>query len=177
MSDEPLPPYAVLVRHQVADYDTWKAGFDEDEDARRAAGFLGHHINRAEDDPNLISVYLALTDLEQAKAMATDDRLKDIMQSAGVISAPEFTWMIPAREAIAWDRELPAFILSHRVADFDAWLAAYNEVDDLRLRSGHRRPRRQPVARRPVGGDGVPPGRDVRRRCGPSWPTPTSRPR
>ena len=107
MSDAPLPPFAVLVRHQVADYDRWKAVFDEDEAARRAAGFLGHHINRAEDDPNLISLYLAFTDLEQAKAMATDDRLKEIMQSGGVIGAPEFTWMTPAREAIAWDRRAP----------------------------------------------------------------------
>jgi hypothetical protein len=136
MSDAPLPPFAVLVQHQVADYDTWKAAFDEDEDARRAAGFLGHHINRAEEDPNLISTYIAFTDMEQAKAFAADDRLQDIMQSAGVTSAPEFTWMTPAREAVAWDRELPAFILSHRVADFDAWLAAYNAVDDLRLSRG-----------------------------------------
>jgi hypothetical protein len=68
--------------------------------------------------------------------MATGDRLKDIMESAGVISAPEFTWMTPAREAIAWDREVPAFILSHRVADFDAWLVGYDGADQLRLDRG-----------------------------------------
>ena len=136
MSDAPLPPYAVLVRHQVADYDTWKAAFDQDEGARREAGIVGHHINRAEDDPNLVSIYLALTDLDQAKAFAADDRLRDFMQSAGVTSAPEMTWMTPVREAVVWDRELPAFILSHRVADFDAWLAGYDGADELRRSRG-----------------------------------------
>jgi hypothetical protein len=136
MSDAPLPPFAVLVQHQVADYDTWKAAFDQDEGARREAGIVGHHINRAEDDPNLVSIYLALTDLDQAKAFAADDRLRDFMQSAGVTSAPEMTWMTPVREAVVWDRELPAFILSHRVADFDAWLAGYNGADELRRSRG-----------------------------------------
>jgi hypothetical protein len=136
MSDAPLPPYAVLVRHQVADYDTWKAAFDQDEGARREAGILGHHLNRAEDDPNLVSIYLALTDLDKAKAFAADDRLRDFMQSAGVTSAPEMTWMTPVREAVVWDRELPAFILSHRVADFDAWLAGYDGADELRQSRG-----------------------------------------
>jgi hypothetical protein len=136
MSDAPLPPYAVLVRHQVADYDTWKAAFDQDEGARREAGVVGHHLNRAEDDPNLVSIYLALTDLDQAKAFAADDRLRDFMQSAGVTSAPEMTWMTPVREAVVWDRELPAFILSHRVADFDVWLAGYDGADELRRSRG-----------------------------------------
>ena len=136
MSDAPLPPYAVLVRHQVADYDTWKAAFDQDEGARREAGILGHHLNRAEDDPNLVSIYLALTDLDQAKAFAADDRLRDFMQSAGVTSVPEMTWMTPVREAVVWDRELPAFILSHRVADFDSWLAGYDGADELRRSRG-----------------------------------------
>ena len=40
-----LPPAAVIVTHQVADWATWKTLFDGHEDARKAAGILGHHIN------------------------------------------------------------------------------------------------------------------------------------
>lgn len=65
-----LPPAAVIITHEVADWATWKAEFDRHEGARAAAGFLGHHINRALDNPNRISIYLAASDLAKAKAFA-----------------------------------------------------------------------------------------------------------
>jgi hypothetical protein len=89
-----------------------------------AAVILGHHINRAEEDPNDVSLYMALSDLEKAKAFAASDDLRERMKESGVVSAPEITYMTPVREAIVWDRELPAFLLSHSVADFDRWLEA-----------------------------------------------------
>lgn len=135
-TDQQLPPAAVLLQHQVADFDAWKVAFDAHEDARRAAGILGHHINRAKDDPNNVSIYLAVQDVEQAKAFAGSDDVRAVMEKAGVTSAPELTWTIPVREAVVWDRALPAFIASHHVADFDAWLSAYNSADDFRLSKG-----------------------------------------
>jgi len=137
MPDDPsLPPAAVVVRSRVADFDIWLAAFDSHEDVRRAAGILGHHINRAEDDPNDVSIYLALSDLDKAKAFSASDDLRQRMQEAGVISAPEFTYMTPVREAIVWDRELPAFMLSHSVADFDRWLEGYDGAADLQASRG-----------------------------------------
>ncbi len=138
MSDaaQPLPPAAVVVRHQVADFDTWKAVFDGHEAARREAGCLGHHINRAKDDPNLVTLYLAVADVDRVKAFAASDDLKKVMEDGGVTSAPEMTWTTPVREAVVWDRDLPAFLLSHQVADFDTWLTGYNAADDLRQARG-----------------------------------------
>jgi quinol monooxygenase YgiN len=133
---QPLPPAAVVVRHQVADFDTWKVAFDGHENARREAGCLGHHINRAKDDPNLVTVYLAVEDVERAKAFAASDDVKQAMEEAGVTSAPELTWATPVREAVVWDRELPAILISHQVADFDSWLAGYNAADDFRQARG-----------------------------------------
>jgi len=135
-NNQSLPPAAVVVRSRVADFDTWLTAFDSHEDARRAAGILGHHINRAEDDPNDVSVFMALSDLDRAKTFATSDDLRQRMQEAGVISAPEITYMTPVREAIVWDRELPAFILSHSVADFDRWLEGYDAATDLQKTEG-----------------------------------------
>jgi hypothetical protein len=126
----------MVVRHSVADFDTWKSAFDADQDRRVAAGIVGHHINRAEDDPNQLSIYLAATDAARAEAFAASDELKDAMQAAGVTSAPEVTWVTPVREAVVWDRQLPAFLLTHRVADFDAWLEGYNDADELRVSKG-----------------------------------------
>ena len=137
MSDaQALPPVAVVVNHQVADFDTWKRVFDASEQDRRAAGIVGHHINRGQDDPNALSVYLAATDLERAKQFSSSDELKAAMEQAGVISAPSTTWMTPVREAVVWDRELPAFLLTHSVADFDSWLAGYDAADELRTSRG-----------------------------------------
>ncbi len=137
MSDEqPLPPVALVVRHSVADFDVWKAAFDGEEDLRSAASVVGHHINRAEDNPNDLSVYLAATDTAKLEAFASSDELKDVMRAAGVTSAVELTWMTPAREAVVWDQQLPAVLLTHTVADFDAWLEAYNDADELRTSKG-----------------------------------------
>jgi hypothetical protein len=137
VSDEnPIPPAALLVRHPVADFDTWKTGFDAHQDVRRSSGIVGHHINRDRDDPNMLSVYLGVADIGKARAFASSDDLKSIMEQVGVTGPPEMTWMTPAREALAWDRELPAMIVSHSVADFDTWLAGYDAADNLRVANG-----------------------------------------
>ena len=135
-SDQQLPPAAVIVQHHVADWDAWKAVFDGAEDARRSASALGHHINRAEDDPNAISVYVAIADVDKAKAFIGSDELREIMKSGGVEGPPEVMWMKPLREAIVWDRELPAFIINHTVADLDAWLVGYDAAAELQKANG-----------------------------------------
>lgn len=135
-NNQSLPPAAVVVRSRVADFDTWLIAFDSHEDARRAAGILGHHINRAEEDPNDVSIYMAVSDLDKAKAFSASDDLRERMQAAGVVSAPEITYMTPVREAIVWDRELPAFMLRHSVADFDRWLEGYDAAADLQAANG-----------------------------------------
>ena len=138
MSDQAnaMPPAALMVRHPVADFDRWKKGFDEHQSFRESAGMLGHHVNRAEDDPNSLSIYFAVSDVDQAKGFTESPELKSIMQEVGVTGPPEFTWMTPVRESVIWDRELPAMVVSHSVADFDAWLVGYDGADELRTGAG-----------------------------------------
>lgn len=135
-TDQPLPPFALIAKFRVQDFDSWHAGFDSHEDMRKSASIVGHHINRAEEDPDLVMIYLAFTDMDRAKAFTTSDELKMVMKEVGVISPAEFQWMRPVREAVVWDRELPAFLLSHRVSDFDEWLEGYNAADSLRDEHG-----------------------------------------
>ena len=131
-----LPPAAMLISYQVADFDTWKAVFDDNEQGRIDHGYLGHHINRAESDPNSLSIYLAVTDVDQTKAYVTSDDVKSKMAEAGATSAPEITWMTTAREVIVWDRAVPAMIITHHVEDFDTWLVGYDAADELRRSNG-----------------------------------------
>lgn len=130
------PSAAVIITHEVADFATWKSVFDGHEGARKAAGFLGHHINRHVDNPNRLSVYLAASDLEKARAFAASDDLRQTMSAAGVTSAPTVTWVKPVSEHIVWDRELPAMMISHQVAQFDAWLAGYAAAEAVRKHAG-----------------------------------------
>ena len=137
MSDpQPLPPVAVVVRSTVADFDTWKAEFDAGEQLRRSGSIVGHHINRSQDDPNELAVFMAATDPDALRAFGSSQELKDAMARAGVIGAPTMMMVTPTRESIDWERMLPAFLISHTVADFDQWLAGYDAADDLRSANG-----------------------------------------
>ncbi len=131
-----LPPIALVVTSRVADFDTWKGVFDKHQSAREAAHFVGHHINRGEEDPNLVATYMPGTDPAAARAFLASPDLKEAMAEAGVISAPEAMWVTPKRYAIVEDREVPAMIITHTVADVDAWLVAYDEAEGLRKASG-----------------------------------------
>ena len=129
MSDGPLPPAALLVQYQISDWDQWKSVFDGNEQARIDAGYVAHHINRAENDPNALSIYLAVGDVEKAKAYAADPSLREKMQEASVVSEPQMLWVRPAAEDAVWDREVPGVIVNHTVDDFDAWLEGYNSAE------------------------------------------------
>ena len=131
MTTPQLPESALVVTTEVADWQKWKSAFDAHEGARKAAGILGHHINRGLDNPNVVTLYLAVGDLAKAKAFMTSADLKQAMAASGVISAPEIVWMKPVLQQIVWDRELPAMLVSHAVADFDAWLAGYKAADAM----------------------------------------------
>ena len=120
-----LPPAAAIITHEIADWATWKRHFDGHEGARKAAGFLGHHINRALENPNLISTYLAVSDIASAKAFAASPDVRSVMAAAGVTSAPTVVWVKPMTEHIVWDRELPAMMISHTVANVEHWLVGY----------------------------------------------------
>lgn len=131
-----VPPVAVLIRHTCADFDRWKAAFDADEANRKAAGLLGHHINRGLENPNDLTIYLAASDLAKAQAFASSPELKATMQAAGITSQPEVRWMTPVSESLVWDRTLPAVIITHGVADFAAWRAGYEKAETVRQSGG-----------------------------------------
>ena len=131
-----IPPVAVIIRHTVADFDRWYAAFNADEAHRKAAGMLGHHINRGRDNPNDLSVYIAASDLAKAQAFATSPTLKATMEAAGVTSAPQVMWMTPVSQNLVWDRTLPSMMVTHTVADFAAWQIGYTHAESVRQHGG-----------------------------------------
>jgi hypothetical protein len=82
------------IRHTVADYATWRAGFDAFEAARRAAGATGvNQVYRDVENPSHITVLSEWDNAENARRFASDPALKEAMHAAGVTSAPEIHFL------------------------------------------------------------------------------------
>jgi len=91
VKDRPLA--GVIIRHEVGDYAAWKRAFDGHADARAHAGVIGHAVNRSEKNPNVVVVYLQAESLEPLRAFASAPEVKQVMQAAGVIGAPDVTFV------------------------------------------------------------------------------------
>jgi hypothetical protein len=90
VKDRPLA--GAIVRHEVSDYAAWKRGFDADAEARARAGIIGHAVNRSVQKPNVVVIYLQAESLDSLRAFASSPALKQTMQAAGVIGAPDITF-------------------------------------------------------------------------------------
>ncbi len=135
-SSPTVPPFAAILRHQVADWSAWKSAFDAHQEARKASGMLGHHINRGLDNPNDITLFLAISDVEKALAFSQSDDLAQAMKGAGVLAPPTVQWVTPVSQNIEWEQSLPAMIVTHAVSDFDRWHEGYIAADAIRLNGG-----------------------------------------
>jgi hypothetical protein len=78
----------VVLKHKVKDFDVWKKAFDEGAQDRKDAGALAYAVGRGAEDPNEVIVYVALSDIEKAKAMLGSEDMKKKMAEAGVEGEP-----------------------------------------------------------------------------------------
>jgi response regulator RpfG family c-di-GMP phosphodiesterase len=86
----------IAVRHSVADFDTWKAGFDDHEKVRRSHGSTGHQVLR---DDNHVLALIEFPDVASAEAFQDDPSLAQAMHDAGVVSTPDISvWSEVAEE-------------------------------------------------------------------------------
>lgn len=84
---------ALLIRHHVADYPTWKAVFDDLDLTRQANGSQGGRLFQDAADPNEVLVLLEWDDLERARLFADSDDLREAMARAGVTDGPDI-WFL-----------------------------------------------------------------------------------
>ncbi|HUQ63877.1 MAG TPA: hypothetical protein VM121_08990 [Acidimicrobiales bacterium] len=86
------------IAHRVADFDSWKAVFDEHGAIRKAHGAVGHRVLRRSDESNTVMVLTEFGDRSQAEAFLADPSLRDAMGRAGVDGVPEITFWEVAEE-------------------------------------------------------------------------------
>jgi len=78
----------VAVRHRVADFDAWKAVYDEHGAVRKELGTTGDRVLRDAEDPNEVLVLTYWPARTNAQAFLSDPSLKDAMSRAGIVAAP-----------------------------------------------------------------------------------------
>ena len=78
----------VSVHHTVADFDTWKRGYDAHE-GRVANGAISAVVNRVVGSENEVLITISFADLASAQGFLDDPSLKTAMAGAGVQGAPE----------------------------------------------------------------------------------------
>ena len=81
----------LAVRHTVADYATWKTGYDNHGASRKAHGATHDQVLQSVEDPNNLLVLIEFGSTAEAKAFANDPSLKEAMSTAGVIGAPDIS--------------------------------------------------------------------------------------
>ena len=121
-----VPFNALIIKHTVADYAKWKPFFDADSTIRNEAGLHVIDISRGIDNPSVVNLPNLVDDIAKAKAFASDPRLKDVMQKAGVVSAPELKFIQVLRMSEAAQKHGDYIELSLKVKDFDKWLKVFD---------------------------------------------------
>jgi hypothetical protein len=121
-----LPFNAVVIRHNVADYNKWRPLFDSDSVNRNAAGLHSMGVTRGIENQNEVEIPFMIADVQKAKAFTTNPKLKDVMQKGGVISEPNIKFIKVLRMTDALQNHVKYLEISHKVKDFDVWLKAFD---------------------------------------------------
>jgi hypothetical protein len=72
----------LFVRHRVADYDAWRKVYDEFDATRRPMGVIGDAV-----------FWHDFQTADEARAFASSEAVRDVIQRAGIEGAPE-TWFV-----------------------------------------------------------------------------------
>jgi len=89
----------LAVRQTVADYATWKAGYDNHGATRKEHGAIRDQVLQSADDPTNVLVLVEFGSMADAQAFANDPSLKQAMSAAGVIGAPDISFRERTDEA------------------------------------------------------------------------------
>jgi hypothetical protein len=86
---EATPMATMFARHKVNDFAGWKATYDAFDEERQRMGVTGHGVYQTDGDPNDVMVYHHFDTMDAARTFAGSARLKEVMQQAGVVGAPD----------------------------------------------------------------------------------------
>lgn len=86
----------MFVRHEVADFDKWLKAYHDFDGERSGFGVVGASVCRSVVNGNDVTITHDFDSLEKAKAFIESPRLREVMEGAGVTSAPDAWFTNPA---------------------------------------------------------------------------------
>ena len=79
----------LFVRINVADYESWRKVYDQFYEERVGMGVMGAAAFQLVDDANDVTLWHDFETAEVARAFASSDALRDVIQRAGVQGEPQ----------------------------------------------------------------------------------------
>jgi hypothetical protein len=135
--EDPLPMFGAILLQRVNDFESWRAAFEESRTQRRSSGFVAQGLMRGVTDPQLVAVWLAVTDVERAKQYFADKSIRARLRAAGAVGPTEVglssnvaARMEPGRTG------LHAALLKLRVDDAAAFKASFAAAESERESAG-----------------------------------------
>lgn len=130
------PTLAMIIRHKVADYSTWKMGYDGHDSNRVANGLHNYVVSRGTNDSNMVLVALKMDDVDKAKAFANSKDLKDRMKSLGIKGAPMVDFIESVLNDTTGIQSTVRVMVKHQVKDWDAWKKSFDSHQQTRIDAG-----------------------------------------
>jgi len=129
------PPNVMTMQFKVADFDKWKAKYDQRDSIRKAYGLTNYIVGKGLDDPKMVIVVLKMDDVNKAKELTASQGMKDRMKEAGIIGPPSFRYMETVMDDNSQIPQTNRLIVSHKVKDFDAWKKQFDDDKQMRVDS------------------------------------------
>jgi heme-degrading monooxygenase HmoA len=130
------PAAGVVIIHELGDYKTWRAVFDEHAASRKSHKITQSHVNQSADNPNLVAVYLAADSASAIQEFASDPELKTVMTKGGVKGAPTVIPLTPTEDHTIKTRALAGAIIQFKVANYETWKSAFDGNAADRAKAG-----------------------------------------
>ena len=83
----------MITIHQVADFNTWKHGFDAGAELRNKAGLVVVDIYQSADDANNVTIVSEVESKDVALALMNSPQTQEAIKKSGVISEPQFLFL------------------------------------------------------------------------------------
>jgi quinol monooxygenase YgiN len=84
---------SMMVQHTVKDYAVWKNVFDSNKELRTSFGELSAQIYRDSSDSNKLTLVFKWNSLANAQKFANSPELRAAMEKAGVVGAPNVSFL------------------------------------------------------------------------------------
>ena len=112
----------LTVVHECTEFRHWKTAYDADAGNRKAAGLTDLMLARQATNPNMIGLVFGVSDHAKAKAMVASPVLREVMQKAGIVGAPD----VHFRRGEFTPRDAANYLtLNFRVSGIDTFRKGY----------------------------------------------------